>query len=333
MHLTRLWKNIESRLDSELKGWRGRIIDLRQVQAVEDRRRGEEWTDDEVFVALLEARLSAGVDWSGIKEKVLPVLDDFLRSELRTGSFLESYSNLTDARIQNRWKNWFKERRATPRWGMRPFLEMKRAARKLAAHSAKYGRAEDYFTRLIAQNDNDPKQVALCVGSDVKYKLPSLGIALAAEALKNLGFDVAKPDTHVRRAVAAFGLADFKPSGTRYESPLETVRRQLQTMKIVEDIAHASSECVAFVDNAIWMLGAQRPFGLHLENLQLAELAVNKHMQRMDQSGLLALLDSWMKEGDAEEQKETIEYLIRALDENRPEGYKLFPPELKGKSW
>lgn len=47
----------------------------------------------------------------------------------------------------------------------------------------------------------------------------------------------------------------------------------------------------------------------------------------------IALLRSWVEEGDEEEQRETGEYLKRALDENRPEGQKLFPPELKGVTW
>lgn len=46
-----------------------------------------------------------------------------------------------------------------------------------------------------------------------------------------------------------------------------------------------------------------------------------------------ALLRSWRLEGDAEEQRETGEYLIRALDEDRLSDRKLFPPELKGISW
>jgi hypothetical protein len=35
------------------------------------------------------------------------------------------------------------------------------------------------------------------------------------------------------------------------------------------------------------------------------------------------LLDEWMH-GDASEQQETFEVLRRSLDEDRPEGYKLF---------
>ena len=45
-----------------------------------------------------------------------------------------------------------------------------------------------------------------------------------------------------------------------------------------------------------------------------------------------ALLESWMEE-DQEEQKDTFEYLVRSLDEDRPSQRKLFPLALKGISW
>lgn len=48
---------------------------------------------------------------------------------------------------------------------------------------------------------------------------------------------------------------------------------------------------------------------------------------------LVQLVQSWVDEGDADEQRETLEYLIHALDEDRPSNRKLFPKELKGKSW
>ena len=53
-----------------------------------------------------------------------------------------------------------------------------------------------------------------------------------------------------------------------------------------------------------------------------------------DRAGDLgALIRSWMDEEGGEEQRETIEYLVRALDEDRLSDRKLFPSELKGKSW
>jgi predicted transcriptional regulator len=47
----------------------------------------------------------------------------------------------------------------------------------------------------------------------------------------------------------------------------------------------------------------------------------------------IALVQSWIDEGDEEEQKETWEYLVRVLDEDRTSVRKLFPEELKGVSW
>ena len=45
------------------------------------------------------------------------------------------------------------------------------------------------------------------------------------------------------------------------------------------------------------------------------------------------MIRSWMGEEGAREQRETIEYLVRTLDEDRLSDRKLFPEELKGKSW
>ena len=51
------------------------------------------------------------------------------------------------------------------------------------------------------------------------------------------------------------------------------------------------------------------------------------------QGKLTALLQSWIEEGDAQEQRETGEYLVQTLDEDRPSERRLFPLEPKGKTW
>lgn len=52
-----------------------------------------------------------------------------------------------------------------------------------------------------------------------------------------------------------------------------------------------------------------------------------------NQQQAVELLQSWIDHGDAEEQKDTGEYLIRALDEDRLSDRKLFPENLKGITW
>jgi len=72
--------------------------------------------------------------------------------------------------------------------------------------------------------------------------------------------------------------------------------------------------------------------GLPAETLTIELL--DEHLPTKDRrSELVSLLQSWVEEGDAEEQRETGEYLIRVLDEDRLSDRKLFPPELKGVTW
>ena len=47
----------------------------------------------------------------------------------------------------------------------------------------------------------------------------------------------------------------------------------------------------------------------------------------------VALLQSWIDGKDADDQRETGDYLVRVLDEDRLSKRKLFPPELKGQTW
>ena len=48
---------------------------------------------------------------------------------------------------------------------------------------------------------------------------------------------------------------------------------------------------------------------------------------------LVAVLQSWMDEEDAGEQRATGDYLVQALDEDRLSERPLFPAEQKGATW
>ena len=72
--------------------------------------------------------------------------------------------------------------------------------------------------------------------------------------------------------------------------------------------------------------------GLALDayTLQLLDKSLPSKDRRME---LVSLLQSWIDEGDPEEQQETGEYLIRALDEDRIADRQHFPLDLKGVTW
>jgi len=61
----------------------------------------------------------------------------------------------------------------------------------------------------------------------------------------------------------------------------------------------------------------------HGEPCQVPGQREPAYPQKPDPSALAKLLDEWMQ-GDETDQRETFEFLRRAMDEDRPEGYKFF---------
>ena len=323
-----LWQRIEGRLDSSYPGWRKRVDSFGQMAAVKSRASGRAWSDDEVFKALLMAVLSTNTDWSKV-ERVQGELAD-----LFCGFSLESYAERQPDEIGERVVPWFLERRAGSVSLERNLVDFIGAARKLAEHRRAHGSAESYFTSLVRRSGGDPKQAALHLGRQGEYKLPAFGVALAAEALKNLGFDVAKPDRHLGRAIGSFGMVRFERwSGRsgRTSPPLTSRASQLAVMTAVQQLATEAGRLVVVVDNAIWMLCARS--GLYLTNPELAEMAGDRRMEGGQAATIGALIDSWAGQEDHGEQRETVDLLVEGLDTERLSERKLFPGELKGKSW
>ena len=323
-----LWQTIESRLDSSLKHWRSRVDDLDQVAAVQARAAGREWSDEETFRGLLLAVLSNNTDWSKIER----IQDELV--QLFSGFDLATYAALPACEIGDRFLPWFLDRKAGSVTLERGLVNLIGTARLLTEHSRVHGTAESYFTSLVERLDGDPKQAALRLGSESEYKLPAFGVALAAEALKNLGFDVAKPDRHVARAVASFGLVPFRnwpDRNGRTRPSISSKNSYLAVMGAVQDIATAAGMPVVMVDNAIWLLCAKS--GLYLTNPELAELARESGAPRERAEAVGALIRSWADIHDGGEQRETVDRLVEGLDSERLSARKLFPEELKGRSW
>lgn len=72
--------------------------------------------------------------------------------------------------------------------------------------------------------------------------------------------------------------------------------------------------------------------GLSVEALAL-QLLTNSVLLKQKQTEAVNLLQSWMDDDDREEQQETGQYLIQALDDDRLSERPLFPAELKGITW
>ncbi|AOY82992.1 hypothetical protein BJP36_26835 [Moorena producens JHB] len=72
--------------------------------------------------------------------------------------------------------------------------------------------------------------------------------------------------------------------------------------------------------------------GISLEAITL-QLLANSILVRQKQAEAVNLLQSWIDDQDIDEQQETGQYLIDALDQDRLSERQLFPIEMKGVTW
>lgn len=193
------------------------------------------------------------------------------------GFKLDQYAALPDDEIATRVYPWFTQRRAASMTLRRDLLMMARACRILRDWSKTRGSAERFFLDLLAASGQDPKKAALQLGANgSKFKLPGLGIPLASETLRNMGFDLCKPDRHLCRAVGSFELVTFRkwPDRSKTKAPQADPNELSQTMTVLETFAHNVGERVIYVDNAIWLLCARS--GASLRNVDLKNLCAGR---------------------------------------------------------
>jgi 3-methyladenine DNA glycosylase Tag len=265
----RLWNAIRHELDRSLPAWMQVIERFDQVGAVERREAGATCSDDQVFKALLLATLSNSMDWAKV-ERLLPDLGAAF-----SGFSLAKYAETSEKEVEPRLLRWFKDQRAGSMTRKQGLMHLAKTARFLREWSTTHGEAENYFLTVLAECGGDPKQGAVALGTPgSSRKLPGLGIPLAAEGLRNMGYDVCKPDRHVCRAVGSFGLVQFRnwSDRTGTKAPNANASEMLGTMATVESLARGAGVRPTLFDTAIWLLCAQ--MGLRMSNAQLASLVV-----------------------------------------------------------
>lgn len=264
---TNLWHRIAKHLDGQLPDWQFRIQHFGQVSAISNRKSGKRWNDDEIQEGLVRAVLSSNTDWAKI-EGVLPELH-----KLFNNFSLAFYAQLTAEDIDRDFIPWFKLRRAASMTLGKDLKNLIRTSQKLKKWSESHGSAEHYFSELHRKCNNDAKHVALKIGlPESEYKLPALGVPLAAETLRNIGFDLAKPDRHILRAAGSFGFVQFSnwKDSSSNNPPIANPAELLAAMSAFESFAAAQNLSIAYVDNAVWLLCAKS--GLHLSNSELRAL-------------------------------------------------------------
>lgn len=113
---------------------------------------------------------------------------------------------------------------------------------KLIKLEEEYGSIDDFYSYIV--NDDNSKKTLVLVLSDKHsiYKFEQMGEALVAEYLKNVGYDIAKPDRYIRRILGKniLDCSEYKIAPI-YDS-----------FDIITKIAQKMNRPVAEVDYILW---------------------------------------------------------------------------------
>ena len=266
-----LWQQIKDRLATRYPNLDSRVDLLHQVPAVKDRARGRQWTDREIFEALILSILSNSTDWSKVES---------VRHEL--GSVFQNfdiawYAGITRTHVESILIPWFQNRKVGSPFQSKDLNSTISTTQRFLRLTSQHGSLEAYFKTLLAQQNGDLPSLAVALGGvKSRTKLPGLGTPLAAEFLKNIGYDVAKPDRHINRAAGSFRWIRFGrwPDSAGTTAPTTNDVEKVAVMRAVQKFSQERQLLTSYVDNAVWLLCAKG--GLFMSNAALATLAENE---------------------------------------------------------
>lgn len=113
---------------------------------------------------------------------------------------------------------------------------------KLLAIEKEYGSVDNFYQSLADKNDNLKTLVRELSVPGKPYKFAQLGEALTAEYLKNVGYDIGKPDRHICRILGSECLGCSKHQDV---PPYEAI-------DIIADIAKSLNKPAAEMDYILW---------------------------------------------------------------------------------
>lgn len=114
--------------------------------------------------------------------------------------------------------------------------------KKLLALEKEYGSIDNFYQSIINTDSTMKTLVKELSAVGKPHNFAQLGEALTAEYLKNVGYDVAKPDRHICRILGSEYLGC---SQRKYAAPYEAI-------DIIADIAKSLNKPAAEVDYILW---------------------------------------------------------------------------------
>lgn len=207
---------------------------------IDNREQGREFSLEDHIRGMVYSMLSSGITWerveSGIDEntgRILPVDEIFHQYEP------DYLLNCTPEFLTNKIKEIHCGSQSTKK---QMIALIRINIPKLQKIKDEFGSIDGCFNEIIKEDDTKKTLVKKLSTSSSELKMSEMGEALIAEYLRNVGYDMAKPDRHIRRILGKDVLGCSEHS----------IVPIYEAMDIIREISEYSEKYQAEIDYILW---------------------------------------------------------------------------------
>lgn len=113
---------------------------------------------------------------------------------------------------------------------------------KLMKYEKEYGSVDKYYQTYVEKDKSCKGLVKVLSSENSADKMTQMGIPLVCEYLRNVGYDIPKPDRHICRILGK----DYLALSSKQPVPTE------EAFDIVSDLASTSGKSIAETDYILW---------------------------------------------------------------------------------
>lgn len=209
---------LQDGIANEKKLWENTYI----RHQIDRRSAGEAFTVSDHICAMVYSMLSAGMRWDKVSDgidtatgRITPVdtvFHDYNVDDLRQCNPAELRDSLKEIGCAS--QSTLKQMTALVQTNIPKLLEWQ----------ADYGGIDIFYQKFIDIDPSLKTLVTVLAYNESEYKLVQMDAALVAEYLKNVGYDIGKPDRHIRRILGCDYLACSVKRQFPFMKPLTSFR-------------------------------------------------------------------------------------------------------------
>lgn len=210
------------------------------AKQIERREHGEVFTLADHIRGMVYAMLSSGISWKQVEGGI----DEGTGRIIALDEILYNYE---PDRLLSADPGDLRNKIKAHKWASQSTLKQMNGLihtniQKLMEFQEKNGSIDAYYQRFIEEDSTFQSLITNLSRADSKDKFAEMGEALTAEYLRNVGYDMSKPDRHICRILGAnhLGCSEHEPV------------RVFEAMEIVKRIASLCGRPIAEVDYILW---------------------------------------------------------------------------------